>query len=100
MSTTCRLCNKRGSELRGSYLTRVNPLGEIGIWECRPSCTSNHTQEELLLMALESNDTSSGDSVNKKSTLTTEEALKLMGERTQYPSSITVILKGRKDTPK
>lgn len=61
MSIKCRLCNKHISELRGSYLTRVNPLGEIGIWECRPSCESNHTQEELLLMALESNNTSSGD---------------------------------------
>lgn len=33
--------------------------------------------------------------MNKKPTLTPEEALQLMGERIQYASSTTVILKGK-----
>jgi hypothetical protein len=33
----CRLCNKGANDI-GGWLKRVNPLGEIGIWECRPSC--------------------------------------------------------------
>lgn len=54
MSCNCRLCGKHISELNGSYLTRVNPLGEIGIWECRPTCDSDLPQDTLLLMALDS----------------------------------------------
>lgn len=48
----CRLCGKKGSELRGSYLTRVNKTGVPGIWECRPKCDATLPQETLLMMAI------------------------------------------------
>ena len=38
----------------------------------------------------------SGDGGDQSKPLTPEEALQLMGERIQYPSSTTVILKGKK----
>lgn len=53
------VCRKCGSgtfraAARGAYLTRVNALGEIGIWECAPSCEHQHgDQNDALLGALE-----------------------------------------------
>lgn len=51
-SVTCRICGKHVTEIRG-YLTRVNAKGVPGIWECRPSCDSNLSQDEALLAAIE-----------------------------------------------
>ena len=48
----CRLCGKGVFET-GGYLGRVNALGEIGIWECRPTCGADLTQETKLLLAIE-----------------------------------------------
>ena len=55
MTCTCRLCGKNALEI-GGYLTRVNPTGEAGIWECRPSCEADLPPETKLLMALEGED--------------------------------------------
>ena len=52
MNAHCRLCKKTVHEIRG-YLHRVNEKGVQGIWECRPSCNANLTQDEALLAALE-----------------------------------------------
>ena len=54
MTIKCRLCGKLASELRGTYLTRVNEKGVPGIWECRPMCGADLPQETLIIMAIES----------------------------------------------
>jgi hypothetical protein len=48
----CRLCGKDTFEIQG-WLTRVNPKGEAGIWECRPACDAQLTAAERLLGAIE-----------------------------------------------
>jgi len=48
----CRLCGKPAHEIKG-WLARVNEKGVDGIWECRPSCDANLTQDEALLAAIE-----------------------------------------------
>lgn len=48
----CRLCGKGPNEIRG-YLKRVNELGVDGIWECRPSCDADLSQEERIVAAIE-----------------------------------------------
>ncbi len=48
----CRLCSKNPAT-DGNCLTRVNPLGEIGVWECSPTCEHNLNQDELVLLAIE-----------------------------------------------
>ena len=53
MDTKCRLCGKHLGELRGAYLTRVNEKGAPGVWECRPMCEADLSQETLLLMAID-----------------------------------------------
>jgi len=55
--TVCRLCGKGAQEI-GGYLTRVNEKGVPGLWECRPSCDAHQTQDENLLMALETTEES------------------------------------------
>lgn len=52
MESACRLCGKGLFEI-GGYLQRVNEKGVPGIWECRPSCDAQQTQEENLLQAIE-----------------------------------------------
>lgn len=52
MKTICRLCGKSVFEIRG-YLHRVNEKGVPGIWECRPSCNADLTQDEALLAAVD-----------------------------------------------
>lgn len=47
----CRLCGKGISEIKG-WLTRVNPKGITGVWECRPSCNANLTQKEAFMAAI------------------------------------------------
>jgi hypothetical protein len=48
----CRLCYKSPFEIEG-WLERVNPTGENGIWECRPSCAAHLTPEDRVLGAIE-----------------------------------------------
>lgn len=48
----CRLCGKGPNEIRG-YLKRMNELGVDGIWECRPSCDADLSQEERIVAAIE-----------------------------------------------
>lgn len=48
----CRLCGKGPNEIRG-YLARVNEFGVPGIWECRPSCNADLSQEERVIAAIE-----------------------------------------------
>ena len=47
----CRLCGRQGHE--AALLQRVNPKGEIGIWECRPSCDQSLPPDEALVAAIE-----------------------------------------------
>jgi len=52
-------CCKCGCDLdqatdKGAYFTRTNPLGEIGIWRCQPSCEGTaRNQDEMLIAAIE-----------------------------------------------
>lgn len=43
----CRLCGRSANESSG-YLARVNELGELGVWECRPSCSEAPTRAAIL----------------------------------------------------
>ena len=47
----CRLCGKSALEIAG-YLVRINPVGEVGVWECRPSCTAQLLPDERVLLAI------------------------------------------------
>lgn len=47
----CRLCGKQGHE--AGLLQRVNPVGEDGIWECRPSCSQSLPLDKALIAAIE-----------------------------------------------
>jgi hypothetical protein len=49
----CRLCGKTPHEIKG-WLTRVNEKGVPGIWECRPSCDAQLSQDDALLGAIDS----------------------------------------------
>lgn len=51
----CRLCGRGANEING-YLHRVNEKGVIGIWECRPSCNTQVSNDEALLMAIKGED--------------------------------------------
>ena len=52
MKPVCRLCGKGLFEI-GGYLTRVNPKGVDAIWECRPNCGAEQSQETNLLQAID-----------------------------------------------
>jgi hypothetical protein len=52
MSMKCRLCGKGALEIRG-YLKRMNEKGVEGIWECRPSCDADLSEEERVIAAIE-----------------------------------------------
>lgn len=52
MAMNCRLCGKGATEIRG-YLKRMNEKGVEGIWECRPSCDANLSEEERTIAAIE-----------------------------------------------
>lgn len=52
----CILCGKKINEI-GGYLQRVNPKGQPGVWECRPSCNADLPKETSLLLAIESDGT-------------------------------------------
>jgi len=56
MTCKCSLCGKTVHEISG-YLHRVNEKGIEGIWECRPSCASDSSQQtdkdKVLLDAME-----------------------------------------------
>jgi hypothetical protein len=47
----CRLFGKGIGEIKG-WLTRVNEKGVKGIWECKPFCGANLTEEQSLLGAI------------------------------------------------
>lgn len=68
MTVKCKLCGKGIDEISG-YLHRVNEKGVEGIWECRPSCDADLSQETNLLLALEGEPTAP--------TMTYEELLKV-----------------------
>ena len=51
----CRICGANARE-SGGYLTRVNPKGEKGIWECAPECGVSVSSADALLMALDEED--------------------------------------------
>lgn len=49
----CHICNKHVNELPpGVYLQRINPKGEIGIFECYKNADKN---EHPLISAIENN---------------------------------------------
>ena len=48
----CRLCGKGALEIQG-WLERVNEKGVPGVWECRPACGAEISQEDALLGAIE-----------------------------------------------
>jgi len=47
----CRLCKRGANEING-YLHRVNEKGVLGIWECRPYCLTNISNEEAVMRAI------------------------------------------------
>jgi hypothetical protein len=49
----CRLCGIVGSEAKGVVLQRVNEKGVEGIWECRPICGAQMSDEDALEAAIE-----------------------------------------------
>lgn len=51
-SARCRICGKTALEI-GGYLHRVNELGVVGIWECRPSCSAKLSDDDRLIAAIE-----------------------------------------------
>lgn len=51
MSISCRVCGKHPNE-SGAVLTRVNPKGEVGIFQCYPSCESELTMDEKIQLAI------------------------------------------------
>lgn len=51
MAIVCRLCGKNGMEA-GRWLTRVNERGTPGVWECRPSCTSTLSSDDVVVAAI------------------------------------------------
>lgn len=51
----CRLCGKGATEIRG-YLKRVNEKGVKGIWECRPSCDADLSEDDRVIAAIEDNE--------------------------------------------
>lgn len=53
MACVCRLCGKGVQEIN-CFLTRVNEKGVPGIWECRPSCDTQISNEEAVLLAIAS----------------------------------------------
>lgn len=53
MGVNCRKCGKHVTEVKG-VLSRVNPKGEVpAVWECRPSCDAEMSQEEAVIAAVE-----------------------------------------------
>lgn len=56
----CRLCGKGPFEI-GGYLQRINPKGEDGIFECRPSCDAKITNEEKIISAIENTEDTQKD---------------------------------------
>ena len=55
----CRKCGQNcfDASTRGAYLSRVNPKGVDGIWECKPTCEHLHgDQDDALLGALFDNE--------------------------------------------
>lgn len=48
----CRLCGKSANEIE-AILVRINPKGEKGIWECRPSCDAYLPPDERVVAAIE-----------------------------------------------
>ncbi len=53
----CRLCGGGVLDI-GGYLHRVNATGVPGVWECRPSCAADLSQEAKLMAAIEGDGTS------------------------------------------
>jgi hypothetical protein len=49
----CRLCCRGPQEIKG-WLARMNPVGELpAVWECRPSCDAELSEEEAVLGAVD-----------------------------------------------
>jgi hypothetical protein len=48
----CRNCKRNAFEIQG-YLHRINVGVLPGVYECRPYCNTNLTQEEALVAAIE-----------------------------------------------
>jgi hypothetical protein len=51
MKTGCRVCGKGVFET-GGYLERVNEKGVDPIWECRPSCDAQLSDDEAVIAAV------------------------------------------------
>jgi hypothetical protein len=51
-AVACRLCGKGPLEI-GGWLERTNPLGELGVWECHPSCNAQRSEEDKLMDAID-----------------------------------------------
>ena len=49
----CRLCGVKGSEAVGVVLQRMNEKGVDGIWECRPICGAQMSQDDVLVAAVD-----------------------------------------------
>ena len=52
MAIKCRLCGKGATEICG-YLKRMNEIGVEGVWECRPSCGTDLSDEDRVIAAIE-----------------------------------------------
>lgn len=48
----CRLCGKDANHIKG-YLKLVSPKEQPSVWECRPSCDSQMTDNERVVLAIE-----------------------------------------------
>lgn len=53
MAIKCRLCGMEGYNMTSGFLARVNPKGEIGIWECRPMCGADLPNDHAMMLAIE-----------------------------------------------
>lgn len=47
----CRLCKRTPTQVQG-VLHRVNEKGVIGIWECRPICGAEMSQDDAVIAAV------------------------------------------------
>ena len=53
--TCCKCkCTIEEATDKGAYFKRTNPVGEIGIWACYPTCEGTpRNQNEVLIAAIE-----------------------------------------------
>lgn len=47
----CRKCGKSAFEIGNKYLARINPKGQEGVWECRPSCWVEYKDKDQAVIS-------------------------------------------------